>query len=321
MQAPAEELPAPPAPPAAPANRPWLTWTLMGICIAVFAGVGMRTGTPTWEILQRWGYAPAQRIWHGALWYLVTSVFVHLALWHLVFNLSWLWVLGRLLERAIGPLRLLALFLGGAVVSSAAELAAADSTGIGLSGVVCALFGFAWVAEPAHPAFAAVITRPTVLFFLGWLVLCVLATRLKILNVGNASHFAGLAFGAAAAWAFVVRPASMLPRLVVAALLVAAIAIPFWSPWSAPWVATRAYAAHMRGDYPAAIRWYLRSERLGEDPVWVLGNLSLAYRAAGDGIHCTATIERLRRLDPNASREVERRIQESSAAPAPEPSD
>jgi len=292
----------------------------MAICVAVFAGVRLRTGTstPTWEILQRWGYAPAQRIWHGALWYLVTSVFVHLALWHLAFNLSWLWVLGRLLEKAIGPLRLLALFLGGAIVSSAAELAAADSTGIGLSGVICALFGFAWVARPAYPAFGAVITRPTVSFFLGWLVLCVLATRLKFLSVGNAAHFAGLAFGVAAGWAFAARPASRLPKLAPAALLAAAIAVPFWSPWSGPWVSTRAYAAQMRGDYREAIRWYRRAESLGEDPVWVLGNLALAYRAMGDAANSTVTIERLRRLNPQASGEVERRIVESAAPPSPD---
>lgn len=288
----------------------------MAICVAVFAGVGLGAGkTPTWEVLERWGYAPPQRIWHGDLWYLVTSVFVHLALWHLAFNLSWLWVLGRLLEKAIGPLRLLALFLGGAIVSAAAELAAADSTGIGLSGVICALFGFAWVARPRYPAFGAVITRPTVSFFLGWLVLCVLATRLKFLNVGNAAHFAGLAFGVATGWAFAARPASRIAKLAPAALLAAAVAIPFWSPWSADWVSTKAFSAHMRGDYRTAVRWYLRYERFHEDPAWELKNLALAYRGLGDTARYAETVERLRRVDPEASLEVERMIEQSSAAP------
>jgi GlpG protein len=315
MQAPDEESPAPTVPAAPGARRPWLTWTLAAVCVAVYAGIASHRGTPTWEVLERWGYAPPQRIWHGDLWYLVTSPFVHLALWHLAFNLSWLWVLGRLLERVLGPPRFLALVLGAAIVSSAAELAAADSTGIGLSGVICGLFGFVWIAKRTEPSFAAVATRPTVALFLGWLLLCVLATRLSILSIGNAAHFAGLAFGAAAGWAFALRPASFLPKLAPAALLAAAIAVPLWSPWSGSWVSTKAYNAHWRGDYREAVRWYLRAERLGEDRVWVLKNLALAYRSAGDSSHYAETLERLRRVDVGASRELERRVEESSPAP------
>lgn len=43
-------------------------------------------GQPSWESLATWGYLPPQRVWDGAYWGLVSSAFVHLALWHLAFS-------------------------------------------------------------------------------------------------------------------------------------------------------------------------------------------------------------------------------------------
>jgi len=54
-------------------------------------------------------------------------------------------VLGRSVERVLGPLRLAGLVLASALVSSAGQLAWSDETGIGFSGVGYALFGLAWV--------------------------------------------------------------------------------------------------------------------------------------------------------------------------------
>jgi membrane associated rhomboid family serine protease len=49
--------------------------------------------------------------WHGEPWRLITSALPHVGWIHLIFNLSWMWVFGTLIEERLGPIRLLALIL------------------------------------------------------------------------------------------------------------------------------------------------------------------------------------------------------------------
>ena len=51
------------------------------------------------------------RVADGAYWQLVTSMFTHVEVWHIGFNMLALWVLGPQLELAIGRARFLALYL------------------------------------------------------------------------------------------------------------------------------------------------------------------------------------------------------------------
>jgi GlpG protein len=307
--------PAPATPPQAKPRKPWLTWLIVAACLTVFAGVRLSGDEATWEHFARWGAPSATKIWHGAYWGLITSAFVHFEVWHLAFNLYWLWVFGRVLEAAIGPLRWLAFFVGAALVGSSAELAAAGETGIGLSGVIYAVFGFLWVSRRSRPAFAAILPRSTVNLFLGWFVFCVLATRLGFFPIANAAHAGGLAFGLACGWAFTVAPRAPLPKGAVAALLAASLVPPFWCPWQFRWVAMKAYDAHRRGDYRAAVDGYRRAERFGQEPAWVLRNLALAYSGLGDADGYLRTMRRLHRIDPSAGPETQ------APAPTSTPSD
>src|SRR5688500_18062279 len=81
---------------------PWVTWLACAACLVIFVALSVQDDAASWESLARFGYLPANSIWEGDYWALVTSAFVHLALWHLVFNVYWLWVLGSHMERAIG---------------------------------------------------------------------------------------------------------------------------------------------------------------------------------------------------------------------------
>ena len=307
--------------PAETRTKPWLTWIIAAICVGIFVGVNLSGDASSWEGMRRWGAPPAQTIWHGAYWGLVTSVFVHVAIWHLAFNLYWLWILGRILETTIGSTRWLAFFAASAIVSSAAQLAVSGATGIGLSGVIYAVFGFMWVGRRAYPGFARVLPPQTVRLFLGWLVLCIVLTALDVWKVGNAAHIGGLLFGLGVGWAFVVVPRATWPKLALGALSLAATVLALtWCPWNFEWVAARAYAAHARGDYAAAVEGYLRCERFHEQTVWVTQNLALAYIAMGDDDRYGAAMKKLRSMDPEAAREVERNLAglPSTTTPRPE---
>jgi membrane associated rhomboid family serine protease len=81
-------------------------------------------------------------IYDGAYYRLVTSMFIHYGLLHLALNMWVLWMLGRILEIDLGPLRFAALYLlaglGGGV---AAFLISPDSLSAGASGAIYGLFG------------------------------------------------------------------------------------------------------------------------------------------------------------------------------------
>jgi membrane associated rhomboid family serine protease len=81
----------------------------------------------------------------GAYWQLVTSMFTHVQLWHIGFNMLALWVLGPQLELAIGRLRFLALYFISGLAGSAMVLwfASEYSLGgtLGASGAIFGLMG------------------------------------------------------------------------------------------------------------------------------------------------------------------------------------
>lgn len=274
-------------------------------CVLVFVGLLQEHNPDSWDTMSSYGNFPPSAIWGGKYWALFTSVFVHRELLHFAFNLYWLWVLGGALEGVIGPLRLLAFFVMGAVVSSGVEFAVAGTTGIGASGVVYAMFGFMWMARDRVEAFKKTVPKQIVVVFLGWGVLCIVATLLKIQNIANAAHIAGLLFGIGVAFLFVLKKRVPLAVAGLAGLVLVAIIPLFWCPWSVVWVSMQGYNSHAKHDYARAVGWYQRSIALGGDRVWALQNMARAYASMGNQAKFQQALEELRQEDQEAAREIE----------------
>lgn len=180
-----------------------------------------------------WGYLPAEEIWRGRVWPLWTTVLLHGGAVHLAFSVLWLWAFGGILEPMLGTARFAALCLVGAFVSSTAQLAASDSTGIGMSGLEYALFGFAW-ASPRDERLEPLVSRNLVVFALAWLVLCFVATWAGFYAIGNAAHLAGLVCGLLIGLAR--RPGwRAVGASGVLVLCAACVLVLFWCPWSPTW--------------------------------------------------------------------------------------
>jgi GlpG protein len=135
----------------------------------------------------------------GQLWRLVTPVFLHFGLMHIVFNSLWCWELGRRIEASLGSLNLAGLFLASAALSNFAQhLVSGPVLFGGLSGVVYALLGFSWMAGRLNPRWRPLTpATPIMLFMVGWLVICLLGV-IDVLgfSVANAAHVGGLLSGA-----------------------------------------------------------------------------------------------------------------------------
>jgi len=276
----------------------WVTSLSCLICIGIFLGLASIDDVNSWDKLAQFGYLPANSIWRGQYWGLVTSVFVHMALWHVAFNVYWLWSLGSRLERSIGSIPFLTFFLASAFVSSAFQMAVSDTTGIGASGVVYSIFGFMWLTRERYCLFAEVLAPQTILIFAVWLFVCLATTVAKVWEVGNAAHFSGLIFGCCVAKAFVLRSHRPVAMSTLGFLLASSIVFCFWCPWSITWLGTRAYSAHVAGRYQDAIENYTQIIQLAPQNAWAFQNRSYAYQALGEEQKAKNDIQMARKFDP-----------------------
>jgi GlpG protein len=116
---------------------------------------------------------PLQQITQGEVWRLATPMFLHFGPVHLIFNMLWLWTLGRLLETLLRRTRFVLLVLAITVVSNIAQALIGGGVNFGgMSGVVYGLFGFVLVHERIHPMGGLHLDPRTVRYMLIWLVLC-----------------------------------------------------------------------------------------------------------------------------------------------------
>lgn len=139
------------------ARFPWVTLGLAGLCVAVFAveqalgpadlvRFARRTGVVPWEIAHLRDLVdagqPADLLPPPLT--IVSSMFVHGDLWHLLGNVWFLWLFGSRLEGRLGPGRFLALFLlagAAAAILQVSALPSSTTPMIGASGAIAGLLG------------------------------------------------------------------------------------------------------------------------------------------------------------------------------------
>jgi len=128
----------------------------------------------------------------GEIWRLVTPIFLHFSLMHIVFNMLSLSSIGNLLEKKYGSLWFLALVVTTAVGSNLAQYLL-DGPGFGgMSGVVYALFGYTWARGHTDPWAGYRLPANAIFTMLLWLVVCMTGT---VGAIANGAHFAGLVLG------------------------------------------------------------------------------------------------------------------------------
>ncbi len=139
----------------------------------------------------------------GQYWRLITPIFLHFGLLHVVFNSLWTWELGKRIEIAKGSFNLLGVILLIAIGSNIGQfLWQSQQHQIanfgGMSGVVYGLLGYIWVVGKfyRHPLF--MLPPGMMIFMLGWLVFCmsgVFEIFAGNTGVANAAHVCGLLMG------------------------------------------------------------------------------------------------------------------------------
>ncbi len=94
--------------------KPWVTYSLIGISVVVFALQYLTNSITGVDLLALYGEKINQAIIAGELWRLVTPIFLHASVIHILFNMYFLFAIGPAMEHYYGRGRYLLLyFLSG----------------------------------------------------------------------------------------------------------------------------------------------------------------------------------------------------------------
>jgi len=219
----------------AEAAMPLITYSIIAVCCAIFAYMELGTRHVHYSTFFEFISPYEPEIWSGAVWALATTVLVHGDMIHLLFNMWWTKDFGRILEPTMGPDRFLLFILGAAIVSSGIQLAVSSVIGIGFSGVVYAMFGYALAARSSVSAYREMTNRSTTQLLLGWMIFCIPISYLNLMNVGNSAHVSGFAFGYCVAILTVVKSRRVFSRVVLAILIALTVLSVSYMPWSDDW--------------------------------------------------------------------------------------
>ena len=124
---------------------PVVSWTLIGINIAVFVAVSGMSDETYQAFVAHWGLTPASLFHPNGLVPLVTpltSIFLHANLFHLLSNMLLFWIVGDDVEEALGRRRFAIFYLAcGLLAALAYAVSAPQSTvpEIGASGPIAGL--------------------------------------------------------------------------------------------------------------------------------------------------------------------------------------
>jgi membrane associated rhomboid family serine protease len=163
-------------------HRPWVTWALIAINVAVFLYELSLGLDGLQQFANDYGAVPAQIAQGKRLYTLVTSMFLHGGWLHIAGNMLFLAVFGDNIEATLGSLSYLAFYLAGGIAASLAQVAANPGLNVpslGASGAVAAVLGAYAVIFPTSRVrvlvvllFWITITRVIALLFIGlWFVI------------------------------------------------------------------------------------------------------------------------------------------------------
>lgn len=138
----------------------------------------------------------------GQVWRLYSPVLLHASWLHILFNMAWLWVLGRQIEQRVGIFQYLILSLIIGVVSNVFQYLMSGPEFLGYSGIVMGMVGFIWMRQKKAP-WEGYPLHPTVVRFLVIYVAILLVLEMVSLgldffhvtelyaNIANTAHIIG----------------------------------------------------------------------------------------------------------------------------------
>lgn len=147
-----------------------------------------------------------EKIKEGQVWRLFTPCILHKDLLHLLFNMLWLWLLGKQVEQRLSKFKYILLTLIVGIVPNVAQYLMSGPYFLGYSGIIMGLVGFIWAREKIAP-WEGYPLQKSVFFFLGVYVALmfvlsffsfvtqIVGLNLFTPNIANTAHIVGAIVG------------------------------------------------------------------------------------------------------------------------------
>jgi len=170
-------------------------WVLIGVNFLLF----IATLIAREQLIRLFGLQPAGFSDHT--WTIVTNLFIHGGLWHIIANMLTLYFFGTYLAGLIGWSRLLIVYFGGGILGNILFMLLAPpfSIAVGASGAIFALGGALAVMRPKIKVFIFPIPVPLNLWVAvigGFVIISFFP------NIAWQAHLGGLVFGLVAGYFF-----------------------------------------------------------------------------------------------------------------------
>jgi membrane associated rhomboid family serine protease len=172
------------------ARTPRVTYALIAMNVAAFLteqGQFTLFGSSIHGRVIEEGVLWRPAIAEGQYWRLITGAFLHENLLHIGFNMYLLYLLGMMLEPAIGSLRFGAIYFTSLLAGSFGALFATAAPSLGASGAIFGLMGAAVVELRAR--------RLSVMEGIGGLIVINLILSFTLSNISVGAHVGGLIGG------------------------------------------------------------------------------------------------------------------------------
>lgn len=190
-------------------RRPILTYALIAANVAIFV-LTVTSGSFD-EYIDKFGMRPAEILGGTNLHTMLTSMFLHGGILHIVFNMWYLWIFGDNVEDRMGRRKFIAFYLAAGIaggISHALSDPGSTIPTIGASGAISGILGAYVVFYPWADVYTAVIffyflrivAIPALIVIGAWFALQLLSgtvTWLSGISTGTAywAHIGGFVFG------------------------------------------------------------------------------------------------------------------------------
>jgi len=142
------------------------------------------------------------KIRQGEFWRLFTPVLLHGGLLHILFNMAWLFILGRQIEDRVGKWRYLFLSIIIGIIANIIQYLSSGPIFLGYSGIITGMVGFIWMRQRQAPWEGYPLQRPVITFITVFVAIMfaleIVSMALQFFhvpqiypNIANAAHIAG----------------------------------------------------------------------------------------------------------------------------------
>ncbi|MBP3348833.1 MAG: rhomboid family intramembrane serine protease [Clostridia bacterium] len=210
-------------------KKPTVTYVLIGINLLMYilmTAIGYINDWGQNLQLILFGAKVNELIDVGQVWRLLTCVFLHVGIAHLICNCYAIYVYGPVVERLFGKARFLTIYIVGGIMGSLMSYAFSDAASAGASGAIFGLIGCMFYFREKYPDIFRRIFGKSLFIILGLNLLFGFIQP----GIDNFGHIGGFIGGFVSAWVVGLLGEYVMPfKRIFAALVLAMIATGFFA--------------------------------------------------------------------------------------------